>query len=113
MPVFSPDGSMLYFSAPVPGEVSGGVSFFDRLLGIQVAMAHNVPSDWWRVPRAGGAVEQLTQLGETGLYGDFSPDGRHMAFVSSSGIYVMNPDGSDLEILVAGEGFFGSLDWVP
>ncbi len=47
-PVFSVDGQMLLFSA-VGDAQPPAASWLDQLLGVQVAEAHNVPSDWWRV----------------------------------------------------------------
>ena len=46
------------------------------------------------------------------MYGEFSPDGDYMAFIAAGGVYVMQPDGSGLEMLIEGEGFFGTIDWV-
>jgi Tol biopolymer transport system component len=111
-PLFSPDGSQLYFSAVNPEQASL-LSFWDRLWGVQIAAAHDVPSDWWRMPADGSAApERLTNLNAIGLYGDFSPDGRHMAFIASEGIYVMKPDGSDLLQLRSATPI-GTISWVP
>jgi hypothetical protein len=113
MPLFSPDGEMLYFSAPSPEGVPAGPSILDRLAGVSTASAHDVPSDWFRVTLQGGPAERLTRIGGTGLYGVFSPDGTRMAFITNRGVQAMNPDGSDLSTLVEGDGFFGTIDWVP
>lgn len=111
-PLFSPDGSQLYFSAVNPEQASL-LSFWDRLLGVRVAEAHDVPSDWWRMPADGSAApERLTNLNAIGLYGDFSPDGRHIAFIASEGIYVMKPDGGDLVQLRSATPI-GTINWVP
>jgi hypothetical protein len=111
-PLFSPDGSQLYFSAVNPEQASLP-SFWDRLWGVQIAAAHDVPSDWWRMPADGSAApERLTNLNAIGLYGDFSPDGRHMAFIASEGIYVMKPDGSDLLQLRSATPI-GTINWAP
>jgi Tol biopolymer transport system component len=118
-PFFSPDGSLLYFSAV--GEGPGAApapssAWLDRLLGARPAeaapTAHNVPSDWWVVPVAGGEPTRLTQIYETGLFGDMSPDGGYIAFVAASGVYVMRPDGSDVtRLLPVGGGI--TLEWLP
>ena len=50
---FSPDGKQLLFSAVGDVQVQN-LSWLDQLLGVQIAEAHNVPSDWWRVPVEGG-----------------------------------------------------------
>jgi Tol biopolymer transport system component len=110
-PVFTSDGSAILFSA-VSGGSAPNLTWLDQLLGVQTASAHNVPSDWWRVPVTGGPAEQITQIFDTGLYGALSPDGQRLAFVSASGLYVMNSDGSDLTQLLYTWGG-GSLDWLP
>jgi Tol biopolymer transport system component len=110
-PVFSADGQTLLFSAV--GDVQPpAASWLDQLLGVQIAEAHTVPSDWWRVSIAGGQPERLTRINDTGLYGDFSPDGQHVAFVSVTGVYVMKPDGSNLVQLVK-DAVGGTVSWTP
>ena len=110
-PLFSRDGDLLYFSA-VGTAAESTASLWDQLLGVGVASAHGVPSDWWRMPAAGGEPERLTDIEAIGLYGDFSLDGGHLAFISSEGVYLMRPDGSDVrqirEITA-----IGTIDWVP
>jgi Tol biopolymer transport system component len=116
-PLFTADGGMVIFSAvggpatpsPTPAP---SLSWLDQLLGVQIASAHNIPSDWWRVPVTGGQPEQMTQIYDTGMYGALSPDGTRIAFVSAYGISVMNPDGSDLQ-MVSQAWVGGSLDWIP
>src|ERR1051325_2504841 len=58
-PVFSPDGQSIIFSALSPAQ-SYKPNFVEKLLGIQVAEAHMIPSDWWSVPIGGGVVTRLT-----------------------------------------------------
>jgi Tol biopolymer transport system component len=60
----------------------------------------------------GGTPQRLTKLGEFSLYPAFSPDGKHIAILAAGGIYLMNPDGSDLKLLTDAAGV-GTLDWVP
>ena len=110
-PLFSPEGEMIYFSAVSPDPPTSG-TWWDRLTGVQVAYAHDVPSDWWRMPVGGGEPERLTEIFETGLYADFSPDGEYFAFISSTGLYVMKPDGSGLQLLAEIPGLYGTLDWI-
>lgn len=114
-PLFSPDGSAIIFSAVGEGPQSeaegSSLSWLDRLLGVQAASAHNVPSDWWRVPVAGGPPERLTKIYDTGLYGDFAPDGQHIAYLSVTGLYVMTPDGKEVTAL-ANLSVFGTLEWI-
>lgn len=120
-PFFSPDGEYVYFSAVGEGQpgatpAAPAAAWLDRLLGVRVAQAapdrHNVPSDWWRVPAAGGTPERLTHTFDTGLFGDFSPDGEWIGFASATGLYVMRPDGSVLTRLNRTSGA-GTLEWLP
>jgi len=110
-PAFSPDGKTIIFSV-VGGLQIPSLSWLDRLMGVQIAEAHNVPSDWWRVSVDGGKPEQLTQINGTGMYADFAPDGQHVAFTSITGLYVMQPDGGNL-IQLSQEGLGGSVSWTP
>ncbi len=111
-PLFSPDGEMIYFSAQSP-DAAPPLSWLERLAGVQVARAHNVPSDWWRVPLAGGEPERLTEIFQSGLYGAFSPDGEHLAFISSAGLHVMPADGGEVLTVIEAPDFYGTLDWIP
>jgi Tol biopolymer transport system component len=108
---FSPDGTALVFNAVGEGR-SPALSWFDRLMGVQAAGAHNVPSDWWSITIGEATAVRLTELYDTGMYGSFSPDGGHIGFISASGIYVMNPDGSEVTPLLPIDAL-GTLEWVP
>jgi len=110
-PVFSSDGQAIMFSA-VGGPQLPSLSWLDQLLGVQIAEAHDVASDWWRVSINGGKPERLTHIGDIGLYADFAPDGQYVAFASLSGVFVMKPDGSNLTKLV-GDALGGSICWTP
>lgn len=109
-PFFSADGEMLYFSAVT--EQTSSVTWWERLLGIEVASAHNLPSRWWRIPVTGGEPEPLTTEAKVGQYGALAPDGRSIAFSSQSGIYSMLPDGSDMRLLLETSAA-DSLSWTP
>lgn len=109
-PFFSADGQWLYFSAVA--EQTTEAAWWERLLGIQVAAAHSLPSQWWRVPTAGGQPELVVTEARVGQYGTLSPDGRFIAFSSQSGIYLMQPDGSDLRQLLDLSAS-DSLSWTP
>jgi hypothetical protein len=111
-PLFSPDNSLLCFSAVE--QVSSSLPFlFSRLLGLKIAYAHNVPSDWYCLPLDGsGEPVRLTDLDGLGLYGDFSAGGRYLAFVTTAGIYVVQLDGSDLRQLLERD-LVGTLNWTP
>jgi hypothetical protein len=110
-PFFSPDREYVYFSAvstPPPA-----LSWWERLLGVHIASAHNVPSDWWRIHLATGEVTRITEIFDQGMFAAFSPDGTKIAFISSTGLWVMNPDGSDLVQIIASADLYGNLEWIP
>jgi hypothetical protein len=111
-PLFSPDGSLICFSAVEPSTASLP-SLWDRLLGVKLAFAHSVPSDWWCMTVDGsGDPQRLTNLNAIGLSGDFDDGGQHMAFVTAAGVHVMNQDGTGIlqlrDIVTT-----GTIDWVP
>jgi Tol biopolymer transport system component len=111
-PLFSPDGSQLFYSA-VDLQPAAALSPLDRLMGVKVAQAHSVPSDWWRLPvEASVQRERLTNIDKIGLYGDFDDSGRHLYFVAADGVYVMDPDGQDVTQL-ATIPTVPTIDWTP
>ena len=110
-PLFSPDGSALIFSAVGEGPPTA-LSWLDRLLGVRIARAHDVPSDFWSVATAGGVRKRLTRIQDIGLHGDFSPDGKYIAFLTVTGIFLMSPDGAGLFSL-SDAGAAGTLEWIP
>lgn len=111
-PLFSPDNSLICFSAVLPSTASLP-SIWDRLMGVKIAQAHSVPSDWWCMPADGsGEPQRLTNLNAIGLYGDFDEGGQHLAFISAAGVHVMGPDGSNLTQL-RDIATTGTIDWVP
>ena len=111
-PIFSPDGGSILFSAPGPIQ-SSQPYWFDKLMGIRIVKAHNVPSDWWRVPVSGGAPTRLTQIQTINLFASLSPDKNHIASLSGEGIFVMNLDGSNLTRLLFDPGVSGTVSWLP
>jgi Tol biopolymer transport system component len=112
-PIFSPDGQTLLFSAPVQAQAYQP-NWLDKLMGVRIAKAHNVPSDWWSVPVSGGTITQLTNIQTTNLFASFAPDGKHIASHSTSGIFVMKPDGSELTMLVPNpQAVPGTVTWIP
>jgi len=111
-PLFSPDGQSILFSAPVPGQ-SYQPNWLERFMGIQVAKAHNIPSDWWSVPVTGGVPTQLTNIQTINLFGSISPDKRYIASLSGEGLFVMDLDGSNLTRLIADPGVHGTVTWIP
>jgi Tol biopolymer transport system component len=111
-PIFAPDGQSILFSAPVPSQ-SDQPNWFERLVGIQVAEAHNVPSDWWSVPIAGGTPTQLTNIQTINLFASVSPDKKRIVSVSGEGLFVMDLDGSNLTRLISDPGIHGTVSWIP
>lgn len=109
-PFFSADGQWLYFSAVA--EQPSSATWWEQLLGIEVASAHSLPSRWWRLPVTGGEPEAVTTEAQVGQYGVVSPDGRSLAFSAQSGIYLMQPDGSDL-VQLLDLSAADSLSWTP
>jgi Tol biopolymer transport system component len=111
-PIFSPDGQSILISVPSPAQ-SYQPNLLERFMGIQVAKAHDVPSDWWSVPISGGAPTQLTNIQTINLFASISPDQQHVASLSGDGIFVMNLDGSNLTQLVSDPGVHGTVRWIP
>jgi hypothetical protein len=117
-PQFTPDGEFVLFSAVTSDASLNGYAppppfnVLAWLTGAQVVKAHTVPSDIWRVSSEGGRATQLTTLYGINLWPEFSPEGTQIALLSSSRIYLMNPDGSDLTPILD-EGASGTMDWIP
>jgi Tol biopolymer transport system component len=107
---FTPDSQRIIFSAVGEQPASQG-SGLRKWLGVDTASAHNLPSDWWRVTVGGGQPERLTQMYRSGLYGAFAPEGSRIAFIDSTGVFVMNPDGSEIVQLLQ-ISTWGMLAWV-
>jgi len=111
-PAFTRDGSAIIFSGVTnQPRSSSSTSWLDQWFGVQVASAHSIPSDLWEVPTSGGQPFNLAHVGDTGMYPDMSPDGKHIAYLSINGIFVMDPDGAHLsQISILGGA--GTLQWV-
>lgn len=106
-PLFSSDGTWLYFSAVE--TIAASQPWWERFTGLQVAYAHDVPSDWWRVPVDGGEPERVTSIEAIGMFGVFN--GRLLAFSSTHGIYLL-PDDVDTPTLILQTVATNSLSWV-
>jgi len=112
-PFFTPDNQLILYSAVTPMQASQP-TWIEKILGIIVASAHTVPSDWWSVPIGGGAPVQLTRIATTGLFASLSPDKKYIASYSGNGIFLMNMEGTELTIFfndIAGAP--GTVSWVP
>lgn len=110
-PFFTSDGQSILFSAPSPTQ-SYQPNWLDRLTGVQVAKAHNLPSDWWSVPVTGGTPIRLTQIQSTNLFARMSPDQKHVISFSLDGLFVMERDGSNLTAIIPDSGG-STVDWIP
>jgi Tol biopolymer transport system component len=113
-PIFSADGQSIIFSAPVSAQ-SYQPNWVDKLMGVRIAKAHsNLTSDWWSVPVSGGSITQLTNIQSSNLFASFAPDNKHIASHSSDGIFVMNPDGSEVTMLIPNpQAVPGTIRWIP
>lgn len=111
-PIFSPDGQSILFSVPTPAQAYQP-NWFEKLMGVEVARAHNVPSDWWSVPVTEGVPTQLTNIQTINLFASISPDEQHLASVSGEGLFVMELDGSNLTQLIFDPGVYGTVSWIP
>jgi Tol biopolymer transport system component len=113
-PMFSADNQSIYFSASNYRQ-----SFPPELVPIRLDRGNiwvngSIPSDWWLVPVAGGEPDQLTNIRSLSLFGNLSPDKKHIAVYSVDGVFVMNPDGSELTVLVDDVGqISGTVSWIP
>jgi hypothetical protein len=115
-PMFTPDGKAIIFSG-ITNSSPASLSWFDRLLGVHVAYADGSPADWYRVSLSGGPPVQLNRVADTSMYGTFAPDGQHIAYISSSGVFVMKPDGTDIVPMIGTGDLTGSVgaatvDWL-
>ena len=112
-PMFLPDGKNILFSAPSPPQ-SSVIPWLDWLFGARPASAHTLSSEWWSVSVSGGAITQLTHIQTPGLYASISPDNRTIVSFSTNRIFVMNPDGSELTLLLSDTGGnMGTVNWIP
>jgi Tol biopolymer transport system component len=111
-PIFSPDGSSILFSAPAPAQAYQP-NWLDKLTGVRLAKAHNIPSDWWYVPITGGVPTRLTKLQTINLYASISPDHKHLASVSGEGLFVMDWDGSNLTQILFNPAISSTVNWLP
>jgi Tol biopolymer transport system component len=108
---FSADGKTIYFSM-VNQQTQPASDWWDNLFGVRTVSAHNIPSDWYKVPAAGGKIERVTNVNDTGMSGAISPDGSHMAFISMNGLFTVKTDGSDL-VKLTDAAFEGNIQWLP
>lgn len=94
VPMFSPDGAFVYFTASENEQSKR--HWWEILFAVNTAAAHNIPSDWYRIPTQGGEPKRLTTIEEVGIYGAFAPNGESIGFATFNGLYTMRPNGADV-----------------
>ena len=97
-PIFSPDGEWVYF-VTIPEQEEA--NWWDRLTGVRTAEAHgnhNTPGDWYRVPVAGGAPEQVTGESVIMLYGAFEPSDNVFGYATMKGLYLLDRAANSYEL---------------
>jgi Tol biopolymer transport system component len=122
-PRFTPDGKQIIVAAiEGPPTDKNGFPLADSprpnlaewMLGLfapPIAEAHGAPWDLWIVNTDGSGLRRLTKLNEDLPMAAFSPDGSIVAVLAYNGMYLMNPDGSNLR-RIDPHGDHGGLDWV-
>ncbi len=115
VPMFSPDGQTILFSAPDSAQSSILKGLGTLLtIGLVHPSDGSIPSDWWSVPVSGGVPKQLTHVGSLSLFGSYAPDNQHIASYTSNGIFVMAPDGTSVTTIVPDIGGIpGTVNWLP
>jgi Tol biopolymer transport system component len=112
-PIFTPGDQSILYSAVTPTQ-SSQPSWMDKILGVSIASAHTVPSDWWSVAIGGGTPTQLTHIAVAGLFASLSPDGKYIASYSGNGIFIMDQKGNGLSTLISNTGGLpGTVNWLP
>jgi Tol biopolymer transport system component len=118
-PRFSPDGKWILFSASGPPrtplralDILPGQDCEPWLLCLfaQPAYADGLPWDLWMISVDGQRARQLTNVGADSPWPAWSRDGKYVAFMDTSGMYVV--DVTQLAIIqVSRNQGHGVLDW--
>lgn len=77
---------------------------------VSAAHAHGLPWDLWLANLDGTKFEQLTHIGADDPYPTWSPDGKFVAFMDLSGLYVVNRETKEGN-LISLNGGHGIVDW--
>ncbi len=113
-PRFSPDGQtvLVASSSPLSAQVQPrGWRMPVWTPFVSIASAHGDPFDLWLVNLSNQTVRRLTELGEDMPHASWSPDGKWIAFVGAQGVYVMDAQGRNLQ-MVNRAGGHGQIDWI-
>lgn len=122
-PRFAPDGqSLLVAAIGGPETDEQGIplkarapSLLERALALlepPSASAHGLPWDLWSINTDGTGLRRVTRFYEDLPMASFAPDGSQVAIMGLGGIYLMQPDGSNLR-RIDPTGDHGGLEWVP
>jgi Tol biopolymer transport system component len=120
-PRFSPDGKQLVFTArggpvtdpqgnPIKTSSRSPIQALLELFEPPIAEAHGAPWDVWVINTDGTGLRRLPAAREDAPMAIFSPDGHQIVMMGAGGIYVMEPDGSNLR-KIDPLGDHGGLDW--
>ncbi len=93
-PIFSPDGSLILFSAVGgPGISLPSPKVKAAPFGVGVAEAHGIPWDIWTVRPDGSEVKRLTNESEDTPVPVWSPKGDWIAMAGEIGLYLVDAGG--------------------
>jgi hypothetical protein len=117
-PQFSPDGSQILFAAsgpntrPLPGISMRTPACSPPLLCLlaQPAHADGLPWDLWTVTPDGSKFARLTEIGADSPWPSWSRDSQQVAFMDTSGQYVVDLAQRRLS-QIARHGGHGVFDW--
>jgi Tol biopolymer transport system component len=76
-----------------------------------VAYAHGVPWDLWLANADGSGRKRITNIQEDSPVPTWSPDGKWIAFGGELGLYLTDPEGTQLRRLADQPGN-GGVTWV-
>jgi Tol biopolymer transport system component len=123
-PRFTPDGTRIVFAASAPPTTGTQPPAPERSLPVrflhwlveplipQSVAAHGPPADLWSIAIDGSDLRQLTTLNGDDPQPAFSPDGRQLAFLTGNGLFLANPDGTNVR-KISDRGSLSSLVWAP
>lgn len=111
-PFFAADGKSVYFSIVDEGPT---VSWFEWLLGVNVAHAHtehNLPSTWWRYGIEDGLIEEVGTEAKIVSHADRHPAYDQILYTTRSGVFALNLKTGAINQIHPGA-TYGTLRWIP